>query len=220
MDNVEETKGRAVEEKETGRVEAFSDGVFAIAITLLVLDLKVPRAEILPPGVGLAQYLVGQWPVFLAYLVSFCTILIMWVSHHRLFNQIKRVDDVFMYLNGLLLLFISVVPFPTSLLAEHIQHEYAPVAAAIYAGNSVIIAVMFNLLWRYAAHDNRLLQKGADPVFVKGVNRQYWFGPPLYLLAVALAFVNVIASVAMCMALAVFFALTGILTRRVFGRDA
>jgi uncharacterized membrane protein len=219
MDKSEGLKGHAVEEKETGRVEAFSDGVFAIAITLLVLDLKVPRAESLPPGLGLSQYLAGQWPVFLAYLVSFCTILIMWVSHHRLFNLIKRVDDVFMYLNGLLLLFISVVPFPTSLLAEHIQHEYAPVAAAIYASNSVAIAIMFNLLWRYGAHNNRLLQKGTDPLFVRGINRQYWFGPPLYLLAVGLAFVNVLASVAMCMALAVFFALTGVLNRRVFARE-
>lgn len=209
----------AVQEKETTRVEAFSDGVFAIAITLLVLDLKVPRAENLPPGTSLWQFLVGQWPVFLAYLVSFCTILIMWASHHRLFNQIKRTDGTFMYINGLLLLFVSVVPFPTSLLAEHIQHEYASTAAAIYSGNSILIAIMYNVLWRYAAHDNRLLDKHADPVFVRGVNRQYWFGPPLYLLAFVLAFINVIASVAVCFLLAIFFALTGVLSRQVFGKS-
>lgn len=220
MNDPRDPQGRVIEEKETGRVEAFSDGVFAIAITLLVLDLKVPRAESLPVGVGLWEYLVGQWPVFLAYMVSFCTILIMWTSHHRLFNHIRRIDSTFMYINGLLLLFVSVVPFPTSLLAEHIQHEYAHTAAAIYSGNSICIAIMFNLLWRYAAHNHRLLSRNADPVFVKGVNRQYWFGPPLYFLAFVLAFVNVIASVAICFALAVFFAMTGILNRRLFGRDA
>jgi uncharacterized membrane protein len=211
---------RGSEEKETTRVEAFSDGVFAIAITLLVLDLKVPRAESLPAGSTLWQYLLGQWPVFTAYLVSFCTILIMWVSHHRLFNQIHRTDDVFMYINGLLLLFISVTPFPTSLLAEHLQHEFAPTAMAIYAGNSLIIAVLFNALWRYAAYKNRLLQRNADPVFVKGVNKQYWIGPPLYLAAFVLAFINVAASIATCALLAIFFALTSFLSRNIFGRDS
>jgi len=213
------TESKAVEEKETGRVEAFSDGVFAIAITLLVLDLKVPRAEEIPAGMSLWQYLLGEWPVFLAYFVSFLTILIMWASHHRLFKQIRRINSTFLYINGLLLLFISVVPFPTSLLAEHIQHENSHTAMAIYSGNSFIIAVLFNLLWRYAAHKNRLLDRNADPVFVKGVNRQYWFGPPLYLMAFILAYVDVIASIATCFFLAIFFALTGLLSKRVFGRD-
>jgi uncharacterized membrane protein len=217
---MKEGKALQKEEKETGRVEAFSDGVFAIAITLLVLDLKVPRAESLPFGVSLWGYLVSQWPNFLAYVASFFTILIMWVSHHRLFNQIRRIDDVFMYINGILLLFVSVVPFPTSLLAEHIQHESAHTAAAIYAGNSVLIAVMYNFLWRYAAQNNRLLHENADPVFVKGVNRQYWFGPPLYLVAFAMAFVNVLLTVAICIGLALFFALTGTLSRRIFGQNA
>lgn len=212
-------KNHQTEEKETGRVEAFSDGVFAIAITLLVLDLKVPRAESLPAGVGLWSFLLGQWPNFLAYVASFFTVLIMWVSHHRLFNQIRRIDDVFMYINGLLLLFVSVVPFPTSLLAEHIQHESAQTAAAIYAGNSVMIAVMFNVLWRYAAHKNRLLHPHADMTFVRGINRQYWYGPPLYLIAFVMAFVNVLLTVAICFGLALFFALSGVLSRRFFGRS-
>jgi uncharacterized membrane protein len=219
MNHSNETKIDLTDEKETGRVEAFSDGVFAIAITLLVLDLKVPRAETLSPGLGLWNYLLEQWPVFMAYLVSFCTILIMWVSHHRLFNQIRRIDTAFLYINGILLLFVSVMPFPTSLLAEHIQHENAHTAAAIYSGNSVIIAIMYNFLWRYAARKNRLLDRNADPVFVKGVNRQYWFGPPLYLLAFVFAFINVIACIMVCFALAMFFALTEVLTRRVFVRE-
>src|SRR3954466_11846030 len=109
------------DEKETGRVEAFSDGVFAIAITLLVLDLKVP------PDAGsnaeLWAALVGQWPIYFAFLSSFLVILIMWINHHRLFTHIRRTDNVLMMLNGLLLLGITVVPFPTRLLAEYFQHE-------------------------------------------------------------------------------------------------
>src|SRR6266478_238687 len=99
--------------RETGRLEAFSDGVFAIAITLLVLDLKVP-AE--PP---LLDGLLSQWSVYLAYIISFIFILIMWINHHRMFEHIVRSDSTFMLLNGLLLLGITVVPFPTNIVARY-----------------------------------------------------------------------------------------------------
>src|SRR5713101_3913707 len=110
---------RAAQEKETGRIEAFSDGVFAIAVTLLVLDLKVPHRDSV--NSGLMNILVKQWPSFLAYLISFATILIMWVNHHNLFNKVKRTDTPFMFLNGFLLFLITFVPFPTGLLAEYIH---------------------------------------------------------------------------------------------------
>jgi uncharacterized membrane protein len=216
--NSGDVQQRIKEEKETTRVEAFSDGVFAIAITLLVLDLKVPKAESLATGSTLWNYLISQWPVFAAYLVSFCTILIMWVSHHQLFNQIHRTDEAFLFINGFLLLFISITPFPTSLLAEHLQHEFASTAMAIYAGNAFIIAILFNALWRYAAHNNRLLHKHVDAVFVKGVNKQYWIGPPLYFVAFVLAFINVTASILTCALLALFFSFTSFLNRRIFGK--
>jgi len=102
--------------RETGRVEAFSDGVFAIAVTLLVLDLKVPKPGDLG-GESLLSALARQWPAFLAYLTSFATILVMWVNHHKMFNHIRRTDDRFLFLNGLLLLFVTFVPFPTALVA-------------------------------------------------------------------------------------------------------
>src|SRR5436309_3204640 len=89
----------ATEAKETVRIEAFSDGVFAIAITLLVLDLKVPRVHNLPGSQGLLDEMLHQWPSFLAYLLSFGTILIMWVNHHRLFTHIKRTNHPFLFLN-------------------------------------------------------------------------------------------------------------------------
>src|SRR5258707_7291898 len=107
-------------EKETARVEAFSDGVFAIAITLLVLDLKVPRDV---PADHLAAELLRSWPSYGAFLVSFATIGIMWLNHHRLFTLIHRVDHALLVLNGLLLLTVTVVPFPTSLLAAYLGRD-------------------------------------------------------------------------------------------------
>jgi uncharacterized membrane protein len=200
--------------KETVRVEAFSDGVFAIAITLLVLDLKVVKPFELPSGVSLAEHLAGQWPVFLAYLMSFFTILIMWASHHRLFNQIRRVDTGFIYLNGLLLLLVSLAPFPASLLAAHLLHAGAKTAAAVYSGHLFLIALSFNGLWRYAVGRGKLLDNGANQTIVRGVNRLYWFGPPIYLAAFAISFWSPFASIAICMALALVFALTGLVIQR------
>jgi uncharacterized membrane protein len=105
------------QEKETGRIEAFSDGVFAIAITLLVLEIKVPSHETAESS-GLTSALFALYPSYLAFLASFATILVMWVNHHRIFNLIRRSDRAFLYWNGLLLLLISFVPFPTALLAR------------------------------------------------------------------------------------------------------
>lgn len=202
------------EEKETGRIEAFSDGVFAIAITLLVLDIKVPHhIQSLPHYTRLIDALLQQWPAYLAHFISFVTILIIWVSHHRLFNYIKRSNDTFLFLNGLLLLFVTFVPFPTALLSEYIRSYDAHVAAAVYSGTYFSVAVVFNLLWRYASHKNRLLDRNCDPCFVKAISKQYLFGPPLYLVALVLSFISAAASVGMCFILALFFAFTGKISR-------
>src|SRR5579872_4040697 len=92
-------------DKETGRVEAFSDGVFAIAITLLVLDLKIPSAS---PSARLADQLAKQWPAYLAFLISFSFIGIMWINHHSLFTYIRRIDHALLILNGSLLMGVTV----------------------------------------------------------------------------------------------------------------
>jgi uncharacterized membrane protein len=106
------------EAKETGRLEAFSDGVFAIAITLLILEIKVPHAQELGPGTGLGAALLRLWPSYLAFVTSFATILGMWVHHHRLFTHIRRIDHTFLFWNGLLLFLVTVVPFPTGALGR------------------------------------------------------------------------------------------------------
>ena len=195
-------------QKETGRVEAFSDGVFAIAITLLVLDLKLPKSAELGAR-SLWPAIAAQWPTFLAYLTSFATILVMWVNHHKMFNWIYRVDDIFLYLNGLLLLFVTFVPFPTSLIATYLTSPQGRSAAVIYAGTYEAVAIAFNLLWNHAAGNERLLWPHASATQVRAITRQYRTGPILYLAAMILALFSAEASFAYCLLLAVYWSLTG-----------
>lgn len=195
------------EEKETGRIEAFSDGVFAIAITLLILNIQVPKAHDLKPGMHLGQALLAQWPSYVSYITSFLTILIMWTNHHKMFVLIKRTDHLFLLLNGLLLMMVTIIPFPTALAAEYIRHPDATTAAAVLTGTYVAIAILYNILWRYAVHNNRLLSKSANPQMIRNINQQYRFGPLLYIIDFGLSFVHVVASLLLCIALAIFFAL-------------
>ena len=190
---------------ETARIEAFSDGVFAIAITLLVLDLKVPRS--LPQGSSLAEALIAQWPTFGAYLTSFATIGIMWINHHYLFTVIRRSDHNLLILNLLLLLMVTFIPYPTSLLAEYFNHPGERLAAVLYSGSFLVIALLFYVLWKYASKDNRLIGHEVDHSIVEGIHKSYRFGPLLYLATFILAFVNVALSIGLCFGLAVFFAL-------------
>jgi uncharacterized membrane protein len=124
------------QEKETGRLEAFSDGVFAIAITLLILDVRVPRPpEDTAQAFDLGHALVRLWPALLAYVMSFVIILVMWVNHHLIFTVVRKTDRTFLFWNGLLLMFVTFVPFPTSLLSEymgHGGHDELRLAAMIY----------------------------------------------------------------------------------------
>ena len=205
---IDETESQPTEEnKETGRVEAFSDGVFAIAITLLVLNIQVPHD--LPVGKSLAGALIDQWPTYLAFVTSFATIGIMWINHHRLFTHILRSDNTLLVLNGLLLMGITVVPFATALLAAYIGHPDEQVAALVYGGTLVLIAIFFNVLWLYASHGRRLLDRKADEGSVRAITRQYRVGPLLYLAGFLLAFVNVPLSIGTYLLLALYFALPG-----------
>lgn len=190
--------------KETGRVEAFSDGVFAIAMTLLVLNIKVPNTD--QPG-QLGSLLWQQWPSYLAFVISFAFIGIMWVNHHRLFVHIRRIDHMLLVLNGALLLGVTAVPFPTAVLAQYLGKADEKAATMLYAGTYVVVAVFFNVLWRYAASGHRLLGEEVDEAEVNRITRQYAYGPLLYLACFVLAYINVAASLALNVGLAIFFAL-------------
>jgi uncharacterized membrane protein len=131
----------------TARFEAFSDGVFAIAITLLVLDIA------LPPGSerDLLAAVVGEWPAYVAYVISFATIGAVWLIHARVSEYLVRVNSVLLRLNLLLLLFVSFLPFPTRMLAEYVRHTDAErVAATFYGLNLIAISAVLTALWRYA----------------------------------------------------------------------
>jgi uncharacterized membrane protein len=193
-------------EKETGRLEAFSDGVFAIAITLLILNIEVPPLD----GGTLAAAILRQWPAFLAYGVAFLTILIMWVNHHALFRHVRRIDRPFLILNGLLLMMITFVNYPTALLTRYLTHEQGRTSAAVFfSATFVILAILYNVLWRYAAHNGRLLGPHPNRAAVQTITRQYLFGPLIYGLALILAFFSPPASLILNGLLAIYFSFTG-----------
>ncbi len=202
-----------MDEKETGRLEAFSDGVFAVAITLLVLNIRIPGSETFPvtlwPDAELWRKLGEEWPMLAAYVTSFATIGVMWLNHHRLFIYIKRTDTVLMLLNLLLLLTIVFIPVPTALLAEYLVKLDQHAAAIVYSGTFLAMALSFNALWRYASYHNRLLGKNVDPHAVAAISRQFSFGPLPYIIVFGVSWINTPATIILNFALALFFVLPG-----------
>lgn len=199
------------DEKETGRLEAFSDGVFAVAITLLVFSLQVPPLP--PPGESYTSYqfvskLLHLWPSYLAFFISFATILIMWISHHSMFKLIHTSDTLFMFANGFLLLLVTIVPFPTQLVATYLTTPVAGVVCVIYAGLFLMINLAYNLLWWLAAHQHRLLKGHVSPALIKTRSRNYALGVPCYLFALVLAFWSPAVSIGICSILWLFWAFT------------
>ena len=206
---VENAQRAAPMEKETGRLEAFSDGVFAVAITLLVLNLVVPD---LPPSASpaaLAAKLGEKWPSYLAFVTSFGTILIMWINHHAIFKLVRRSDTLFMFANGFLLLLVTVVPFATALVARYLVTPAAPTACAVYAGGFVFVNIAYNILWWSIAHERRLLHPHVPQARVEGLTRSIVGGFPVYLVATALAFWNAYVSIGICFCLWIVWAITG-----------
>jgi uncharacterized membrane protein len=186
----------------TGRVEAFADGVFAIAATLLILNVDAQIADDVP---NLGEKLLHIWPSYLAYAVSFVTIGIMWINHHTVMSQLGKVDRRFLVATVGLLMCIAFVPFPTRLVAENIRGDNAEPAALAYGFTMVATAIMFNITWFYASRGKRLLRTDADPAVVSGLSRAYLPGPWIYLAATLIAFASPVASVIVFLALALFY---------------
>jgi uncharacterized membrane protein len=187
----------------TARLEAFSDGVIAIAITLLVLDIKVP-----PPGAGgLGHALAEQWPVYAAYVVSFLTIGVIWINHHASIGRLARADHTVLVLNLLLLLAVGALPFTTSLMASYLRESSGEhLAAAIYAGSFLVLGCVFFGLNRYALHSRPgLLREGIDAPARRVLIRRNAIGLLPYALAVAIAPVSSYATLAICAAVAVYY---------------
>jgi uncharacterized membrane protein len=196
---------------ETVRIEAFSDGVFAIAITLLILEIQVPPQT---PHGGLRAALLDLWPSYLAFLASFMTIGIMWLNHHRLFTLINKRDDGLIAFNLLLLLGITWLPFPTALLAEHLRGPHADqqTAALVYALSFFLIAILFNVMWRYACRA-KIVYEHLNVILI---TRQYALGPIMYAALVVVAFF----SAEWCLVLSILFAIYFALPPSLWSRHA
>ncbi len=176
---------------DTVRLEAFSDGVFAIASTLLVLQFKIPpAAPSTAEAGGLAAFVISRWPSFLGYALSFAVVGITWINHHSMFQYIHRANRTFLLINLSFLLWVSFLPFPTALLAEHMR---VPVdrqtAMVLYSGTLFVMSAGFYVLWRYGVkHD---LGPDASEPGIRALSRRAAAGPLLYAVALALAFVSV-----------------------------
>ena len=195
-------------EKETGRLEAFSDGVYAIAITLLALNLQIPHAENNDAKWALADALARQWPSYMAFVTSFFTILVMWINHHAMFKLIRRASSGLLFANGFLLMMTTAVPFSTGIMSEYFNKPGAKVACAVYSGVFVLISVGYTLVWQSIINNRSLLKPDAPASVIEKITNSYKFGPPLYTLAMICAFINIYLCIGICTALWVFWAAT------------
>lgn len=202
--------------REAARLEAFSDGVFAIAITLLALNLKIPPAESTPPGTLLAT-LAEQWTTYLAFGTSFFTILVMWVNHHNLFTSIRKTDHAFLLINGFLLFWVTFVPLPTALVAEYRRHPDQPLTAVIYSLTFLFIAVAFNFIRLYSEQKN-LFDAPEQRARVRLSTRGYIIGPLMYGVAAVVGLFYPTLSVSVCTLAAMFFGLPYSVRNRLLGQ--
>jgi TMEM175 potassium channel family protein len=176
----------------TGRLEAFSDGVFAIAITLLVLEISVPPDA----GDDLLDAFLDQWPSYLAYLVSFATIGVAWLRHTAITHHLQSVDTIFVRLNLLLLLLVSFLPFPTSLVAEHIHEDDAErVAATILGTNLLLVSGVIFAMWRYAV-GHRLVRPDTGDDEIAMLSQRLTPGLAAYLIMILIGLALPIVAVA------------------------
>lgn len=186
----------------TSRLEAFSDGVFAVAITLLVFNLQVPK----PGRLDLGHALLNQWPSFATYIVTFLTIGIIWVNHHGIFTQIYRTDRPLLFVNLLLLMSVCFLPFPTSLLGQYIQSgDDARVAAVIYAVTMTTLGVCFNAIWVYAISRGLVGSEKTAPEQLQATVPRFGLGMVVYAASIIVAYISPIVSLVIFAALAMYY---------------
>jgi uncharacterized membrane protein len=185
------------------RLEAFSDGVFAIAITLLILTIAQPANYH-----DLQHDIVDRLPDFAAYVVSFSVIGIMWFNHHSIFAHFARVDRGLVYLNLLLLLTIAFIPYPTQVFGEALrQGSGAEVAAVMYSATMTVNAYVWSALWLYASRGRRLLNAAFPESERRPASLAFSIGVVFYTASVGVAFINAYACLAFHALLAVYYAL-------------
>src|SRR5215831_710727 len=188
-----------------GRLEAFSDGVFAIVITLLAFDLKRPDVG---AEASLASALWDQWPAYVAYFAGFLQIGVMWLNHHRLFQQVRAVDGVLLVLNLNLLMWVALVPFPTGVVADHIRDggHNATTAMALFSAVLVANAISFVALFAWITHDERIAGSLPSPATIRTARIRFGVGLGAYVGAFVLSFVAPGAALAVCGLVALYYA--------------
>lgn len=175
-------------ERETTRVEAFSDGVFAIALTLLIFTIKVPDQDDFTTKEKLLLALIKLWPSYLAFLMSFAAVLIMWINHHGFFKYLRQINNSFLYANGFLLLTVTFINFPTAVLARYFATPAVNSAAAFYCGALLLINISYNLLWFSSAFKRRLVKDEISDALIIKIRNAYWLGFFVYLTAFIISF--------------------------------
>lgn len=175
-------------EKETSRVEAFSDGVFAIALTLLILGIKVPDLTDSASNTKLYQSLTNLWPSYFAFILSFAAVLIMWINHHGFFKYLKKINSAFLFANGFLLLTVTFINFPTAVLAKYFDTPAFNIASAFYCGSLLLINVSYNLLWFSSAYKRKLVKDEISDALIIKIRNAYWFGFFVYLASFIISF--------------------------------
>lgn len=190
----------------TNRVEAFSDGVMAIAITLLILEIRVPASD----DRSLLRSLADLWPSYLAYLASFFTIGIIWLNHHAFFTRLHHLDHVILWWNLMLLLGVSFLPFPTSVLARYIRSggADASVAAGFYGLIGVLMTVPWVFLWRRLVRRPELLEPPFDAAFARAEGSRSWVGVVIYAVCIGVGVLSPVAALGLYLAVALFYAFT------------
>ena len=192
-------------EKETTRVEAFSDGVFAIALTLLILGIQVPELKDETSNDTLYRSLIKMWPSYSAFILSFFAVLIMWINHHGFFKYLKKIDTGFLFANGFLLLMVTFINYPTAVLAKYITSPAFNIASAFYCGSMVVISVAYNLLWHSAAYKRRLVKDEISDTLIIKIRNAYWMGFAVYLSAFIVSFFFPLLGLVMCISLWIFW---------------
>jgi uncharacterized membrane protein len=186
------------------RINALNDGVFAIVITLLVLELKVPE---IPPNLvatELPHALQEAVPKVLSHIISFVVLGIYWVGQHNMFLHIKRHNRILLWLDIFFLLCVASMPFPTGLIVQYGQEQ---IAVVIYAGTLIITGLALDLIWWYASHNHRLVDKNIDPKLVTFVHQRTLLAPVIYLVAIGLSFISLFVAKLCFVAVALLYIL-------------
>jgi uncharacterized membrane protein len=194
-------------EKETSRVEAFSDGVFAIALTLLILGIRVPELSDFGTSAMLYKALINLWPSYFAFILSFLAVLIMWINHHGFFKYLRKINSAFLFANGFLLLVVTFINFPTAVLARYFKTPSFNIASAFYCGSMVLISVAYNLLWFSSAYKRRLVKEEISDTLIIKIRNAYWFGFFIYLAAFIISFFLPLIGLTICISLWIFWTL-------------